>query len=403
MSVENIRTEAAVNVAVTTATVTGKALLDAVNWLTPIASKPSVPVLATVRFDVVAGELTASAYNWEDRLVIALGPVDGPDVSVIAPHGSLLSVVKALAGKGVAQQRQPLDLVLSAGHVAIGQSGNLAWTDKDLADYPDVSNLDDGRAFRHVVTADAKTFITEFDRLALSASKDNTLPILTAARIEAQDGYVVGMSTDRYRLTRTAIDGVATSEDVAFLVPMLKWAKWKRALKGADQVSLYYAKGKEGAYDGGTVRIAAPGVELTLTGGPGEYPRIRSLFPDRAENRVTMNRAALLTAATAAGEVAARNTPIKMEFDGTHVTLLTIGEAGVMVCGKVAYEGSTEVTVQAFNPGYLLDMLKGVTGDTVSLAQTTAPKPAVWAGSEDELMTDLAYNYLLMPVRLPSN
>ncbi len=54
----------------------------------------------------------------------------------------------------------------------------------------------------------------------------------------------------------------------------------------------------------------------------------------------------------------------------------------------------------AFNPGYLLDGLGALEGDTARLAFTSPTRPAVLTGKSGDGGAPSDYRYLLMPVRL---
>jgi DNA polymerase-3 subunit beta len=55
----------------------------------------------------------------------------------------------------------------------------------------------------------------------------------------------------------------------------------------------------------------------------------------------------------------------------------------------------------AFNPGFLLDGLQALTTDYVRMSFTQPTKPAVLTGqAEVDGPDDLAYRYLIMPVRM---
>ena len=371
-------------------------MLDAVAWTEPIVGRrPATPILSAVRFDVHKGELTVQAFNYEQEVRIRLGHHSGAaDGSVLVVHSALKAMLKALVGT-----RKKEIVAVTVGEGRFERNGHsIGMPAGDLENWPIVPRLD------HLPLASlpGDEFVANMDRLALAASTDDTLPILTAIRIEVNRGYMVGLSTDRYRLARAGFDAtVSPGVDTAFLLPMRQWSKWRRMFKYEGLVSICQLPATD-AYGVQWVRFTAGDVVFRTRTVDGDYPRISSLFPDRTPHQVSMDRAALVEAVKAAGVIADRNTPARLTYTDTHVVVEATGDlTGIVETGRIPYTGTVEFDRHAFNPVYLADALKLIEGDTVVLSGVAAPKPAVFTASADEVGSDLFYNVLLMPVRLP--
>lgn len=132
----------------------------------------------------------------------------------------------------------------------------------------------------------------------------------------------------------------------------------------------------------------------------GEYPKIRSLFPESSPIQAVVDTAALVEASRRVALVAERNTALRMVFTDGQVTLDagTGDDASANESVPCTLEGE-DITV-AFNPSYLSEGLAVVDQPQVRFAFTSAPKPALLTGvnQEDGVVSD--YRYLVMPVRI---
>ncbi|KFC52703.1 hypothetical protein GY12_01630 [Micrococcus luteus] len=113
-----------------------------------------------------------------------------------------------------------------------------------------------------------------------------------------------------------------------------------------------------------------------------------------------VDTAALVEASRRVALVAERNTALRMVFTDGQVTLDagTGDDASANESVPCTLEGE-DITV-AFNPSYLSEGLAVVDQPQVRFAFTSAPKPALLTGvnQEDGVVSD--YRYLVMPVRI---
>ena len=135
----------------------------------------------------------------------------------------------------------------------------------------------------------------------------------------------------------------------------------------------------------------------------GEYPKIRSLFPDHTPITAVVKTSELVEAVRRVSLVAERNTPVRLAFSESRVALdAGTGEDAQASEILDAQLNGDDITV-AFNPTYLSEGLHAFDSDYVRFSFTAPPKPAVLsAQSKPDGEDSVDYKYLLMPVRLPN-
>jgi DNA polymerase-3 subunit beta len=118
------------------------------------------------------------------------------------------------------------------------------------------------------------------------------------------------------------------------------------------------------------------------------------LIPQGYQNRLTVDREALLEVTKRVGLLAQNNLPVKLRLDNElEVSAHTpdVGEGQEVVDAE--YQG--ESLVIAFNPQFLIDGVSAMTTPRVTIEAADGLKPALVRGEGEE-----TYTYLLMPVRL---
>jgi DNA polymerase-3 subunit beta len=238
-----------------------------------------------------------------------------------------------------------------------------------------------------------------------AAGRDDMLPVLTGVRIEITGSTISMLATDRFRLSHRELEWNPNSPDasLAALVPAKVLGDTAKSLTAGPEVTIALSSGGTGEGIIGFEGSAAGGTRRTTTRLlDGEFPKVRSLFPNEHLTTALVDKLALVESVKRVALVAERNTAVQLAFSDGVLTL----DAG---SGDEAQASeSIEATVEGedlttgFNPQFLLDGLTAIDEAVVELAFTQASKPVVISGSIGEDSKDPGFRYLLMPRRLLS-
>jgi DNA polymerase-3 subunit beta len=244
-------------------------------------------------------------------------------------------------------------------------------------------------------------FAAAVAQVSVAAGRDDTLPVLTGVRLEIEGEKITMAATDRYRLAVRDLGWTPEQTGLAAvaLVPARTLSETAKALSGADKVTVALAS--SGAAGEGLVGFEGSGRRTTSRLLDGEFPKYRSLLPSESQSVATVETAALVESVRRVALVAERNTPIRLSFSGSEVTL-EAGTGDEAQASESLDAGLTGDDISiAFNPNYLLDGLGALGASYAELRFTASTRPAVLAGkdSADAVAGD-DYRYLLMPVRL---
>jgi DNA polymerase-3 subunit beta len=346
-------------------------------------------VLAGLVLSVSDEVLTLSSFDYEisARVEVACD-VDDPGVALVS--GRLLSdIARSLPA-------QPVTLSLEGTRVVI-TCGRSSFTLPTLPveDYPQLPAMPPGSG-----EIKGSLFATAVGQVAIAAGRDDTLPTLTGIRLEIEGTRLVLAATDRYRLAVREFDWspLSTGLTAHALIPARTLADTAKALASSDVMSIALAPPGAGE---GLIGFEGNGRRTTTRLLDGEFPKYRTLLPNEAASIALVETTMLAEAVKRVSLVAERNTPVRLNFDGSEVVL----RAGV---GDDAQANeAVEATVDgdaleiAFNPNYLLDGLAAIDSPIARFSFTQATRPAVLTGLADVSATPSdEYRYLLMPVRL---
>ncbi|QTG81815.1 DNA polymerase III subunit beta [Arthrobacter crystallopoietes] len=364
-------------------------LAEAVTWTArSLSPRPPVPVLSGLLIKAEAGMVSIASFDYEISARLQI-PAD------VSEEGTILVSGRLLADISRSLPSAPVDVSTDGTKVTLTcRSSRFNLATMPVGDYPelpalpDISGVVDGEAFAEAVS-----------QVIIAASRDDTLPILTGVRMEIEDDLITLLSTDRYRLAlrevawRPTTPGISTSA----LVKAKTLNEVAKTLGGSGDLSIALSDNSE------LIGFESGGRRTTSLLVDGDYPKIRSLFPENTPIHATVETSVLVEAVRRVSLVAERNTPVRLAFTDGQLSLDagTGEDAQASEAIEAALSGD-EITV-AFNPHYLSEGLNAFSSKYVRFSFTTPPKPAVMSAQDDLEGEDKEdYRYLLMPVRLPN-
>ncbi|KAD4059718.1 DNA polymerase III subunit beta [Arthrobacter yangruifuii] len=364
-------------------------LAEAVTWTArSLSPRPPVPVLSGLLIKAENGSLSIASFDYEISARLQI-PADVSEEGTILVSGRLLAeICRSLPSAPVEVETDGAKVTLTCRNSRFNLATMPEAEYPELPALPEVSGVVDGDAFAQAVS-----------QVIIAASRDDTLPILTGVRMEIEDDLITFLATDRYRLAlrelswKPATPGISTSA----LVKAKTLNEVAKTLGGAGDLNIALSDDSE------LIGFESGGRRTTSLLVDGDYPKIRSLFPENTPIHATVETHALVEAVRRVSLVAERNTPVRLAFTDGQLTLDagTGEDAQASEALEAALVGD-DITV-AFNPHYLSEGLSAFPSKYVRFSFTTPPKPAVISAQEELTGDDQAdYRYLLMPVRLPN-
>ncbi|WP_343318852.1 DNA polymerase III subunit beta [Arthrobacter sp. TMP15] len=364
-------------------------LTEAVSWAArSLSPRPPVPVLSGLLLKAEAGTLSLASFDYEISARLQI-PAD------ISEEGSILVSGRLLADICRSLPAAPVEVETDGSKVTLTcRSSRFHLATMPVSDYPELPALPDVSG-----TVDGEAFSQAVAQVIIASSKDDTLPILTGVKMEIEGDLITLLATDRYRLALREIRWNPTSPNISTgaLVKAKTLSEVAKTLGSAGNINIALSQNKE------LIGFESGGRRTTSLLVDGDYPKIRSLFPDTTPIHAIVETHALAEAVRRVSLVAERNTPVRLIFTDGQLTLdAGTGEDAQASENLEATLVGDEITV-AFNPHYLSEGLNAFDSKYVRFSFTSAPKPAMLSAQDDidgERRDE--YRYLVMPVRLPN-
>ncbi len=366
-------------------------LTDAVSWTArSLSPRPPVPVLSGLLITAEDQLVSIAGFDYETSAQLEIeADIETPGTILVS--GRLLNdIVRSLPAAPVTVETDGTKVVLTCRNSRFALATMPVEDYPALPEIPEAAGTVDGDAFAHAVA-----------QVTVAASRDDTLPILTAVKLEIEGDRITFLATDRYRLAMKELNWSPADPSIStsLLVKSKTLTEVAKSLAGGGELQLRLPTDTAGAAD--LVGFSSGGRRTTSLLVDGEYPKIRALFPESSPIHAVVPTAPLVEAVKRVALVAERNTAVRMVFSDGQVTLdAGAGDDASANESLDATLDGDEITV-AFNPSYLGEGLNVIDAPYVRFSFTTAPKPALMtAQQEPDAPEQDDYRYLVMPVRL---
>jgi DNA polymerase-3 subunit beta len=386
-------------------TVERDALAEAVTWVArALPTRPVIPVLAGLLLHADDDGLTLSCFDYEVSARMRIPASVSEPGTVLVPGRLLTEITRSLPGQPVEFGPDPDGISMTCGEAAF----TLAVLPPD--DYPELPDLP-----QLAGTADGGVLAAAIHQVSPAASRDDTLPMLTAVSVELSAESMTLAATDRYRLAVRDLDwepapGALDKGQVSLLVPARTMSDAARMMGAGKPVRIFLRHGDAGSGagdDGGDAMIGFETGERRLTTRllAGEFIRYRSRFPAEFGCVAELPAVAFAEAVRRVSLVAERGTPVQLSFAPGRVTVGAASQGHARARESVPADFIGDEPEIAFNPHYLLDGVMAAAGPDaevpagarVSLQFTSASKPAVISRGEAA-----DFRYLVVPQRVVS-
>src|SRR5947209_8724793 len=280
-----------------------------------VSTRASVQILSGVLLRAEGGRLHLAATDMELSLRSSLDAEVGGDGAVVVPGRLLVDLVRLLPENEVTIEHRAEESVV---HITSGSSTSTLHTFA-AEDFPRLPDLDTVGTF----TVDREALLDTISRVARSASRDESRPVLTGILVRFEQGKLVMAATDSYRLSvkETPLEGDAP--ELEAIIPARALAELTRIAQSGENVEL-------GVHENQVV-FAADDVWLTTRRIDGQFPNYKQLLPETFEHEVTLPRNEVLDVVRRVGVMVQRTSPIQLRFAEGELTVFArtqdVGEA----------------------------------------------------------------------------
>ena len=328
-----------------------------------IGSGKTHPILSGVLLAATdAGELHLTGYDLELGIECSIPAAVTTPGTCVAPHRMLAEIVSRLSDAlSLAVDDTRLQLTAAGGSYSLS-----------------VAAADDYPALPQVTAAVGAPLDLSGQLAAVlpSASTDASKQLLTGVHLAADGAALRLEATDGHRLAVRTLPSDAAAFDL--VIPA-------RSLQLVRQPATISADSAHAAI------TLADGTRIISRILDGTYPNVRALIPATFKSELTVNREALLHSLERVAVIAEQhNGVVKLQASAKAITLSAEAETN---SGVESVPCTGKLPAMAANARYLIDGLRSLDGESITISANEATTPVVLTGTTGQ-------TYLVMPVQI---
>jgi DNA polymerase-3 subunit beta len=355
-----------------------------------LPQRTTLPILGGILIEADANALRLSVFDYE---VSAQAEI----VAKVETSGRVLVSGRLLSEIASKLPNAPVDFTTDGSKVVVScGSTKFSLLTMPVEEYPTLPEIP---AISGTITGEA--FANAVHQVAVAASKDDVTPVLTGVQIEAGEKSISFVATDRYRVALR--DAAWTSNPAGVgavaLVPARTLQEVAKTFGNQGEISISITKSD----DREMIAFKANNRSVTSLLLKGNFPPVKSLFPDNIENFAVIATQDLIDSTRRVSLVLERESPLRYSFDDGAVALEATGNETAQASENISAELEGKEIVVSLKPQFLIDGLAGVHSEFVKIAFTNndnpnKPGPVLISshGAKEKTDSD-SYRYLLQP------
>ncbi|MDD3661971.1 MAG: DNA polymerase III subunit beta [Candidatus Dojkabacteria bacterium] len=359
-----------------------------------VSSKPGLPILANVFLKAEDSKLKMTATDLELGVHTWIGAEIKAEGTITIPARTFAEFVNSLPSETVEVELDKQTLSVTT----VNNSAQFNTLPAD--DFPAVPGVDEQPVLMSVPSEALQTAI---NRVAFAAATDDSRPVLTGIKIEAEGTGLTLVAVDGFRLSRQNIElDKSVQERVELLVPARAMQELARVIsdmsgdggkKKSDRVEVYLLEGKN------QVAFRYREVDLISRLIDGQFPEYKQIIPTGYQTKSEMDTDQFQNAVRIVN-IFARST-----IGNKAIIEFNPKDKKINVSASLAEVGGNESSIEAavegeplkigFSGKFLTDMLSSMHGDTILFEGSNSTAPGVFKTKGDD-----SFLHIIMPMRI---
>lgn len=336
-----------------------------------IDAKPSIPILGNVMVVADNDHVKFTTNNISTSTSVIVDCEVDTNGETTIPAKKLVSIIKNLPNADIS-----FDLKGDSAQIKC-QRSKFKLKCSEASDWVPFNMSESSESTKVLIDYDVINKLYEY--VYRSASTDVTRAALSGILFSFNDGQVKSVSTDGRRLSTfyTDVDSSYTGD---MIIPIKTLADVVKSLSGKIDLSITDSCVE---FSNGNISISSKLID-------GNFPNYKAIIPNGDLNEIEINRKSLLDAVSRTSVIFDDNSSsVGLDFTGDILNVFTTTSNDE---SSESIECKTGRIKLAFNPSFLVDALKSISSDTVTIKYTDEISPCVIDGDEGFLC-------VIMPMR----
>lgn len=352
-----------------------------------LPQRTTLPILSGILIEADANALRLSVFDYDTSAQVEIAAKVEQSGRVLVSGRLLAEIVSKLPNAAVDFSTDGTKVQVNCG------SAKFSLLTMPIDEYPSLPEIPETTG-----SVSGEDFAAAISQIAVAASKEDVTPVLTTVLLETTKNQISVVATDRYRVAIQDIPWKSSAEDQSALIPAKTLQEIAKTFANQGEVAISINPTSEKDL----IAFKANNRSVTSRLIKGNFPAVKTLFPEKIENYAVVNTQDLLDSTKRVSLVLERESPIKYSFTQGDLALEATGGETAQATESISVELTGPDVVVSLKPQFLIDGLAGVKTEFAKIGFTNSdnpnrPSPVLITNHQSKQQTQDSYKYLLQP------
>ena len=355
-----------------------------------LPQRTTLPILSGILIEADANALRLSVFDYDTSAQVEIAAKVEQSGRVLVSGRLLAEIVSKLPNASVDFSTDGSKVQVNCG------SAKFSLLTMPIDEYPTLPEIPATSG-----TVSGEEFATAVSQIAVAASREDVTPVLTTVLLETTKDSVSLVATDRYRVSVQEIkfNSTGNAGEATALIPAKTLQEIAKTFANQGEVAVSINPSDEKDL----IAFKANNRSVTSRLIKGNFPAVKTLFPERVDNFAILNTQDLIDSTKRVSLVLERESPIKYSFDSKGLNLEATGGETAQASETIDVQLTGPDVVVSLKPQFLIDGLSGVKSEFVKIGFTNSdnpnrPSPVLITNHQaKEKISNDNYMYLLQP------
>jgi DNA polymerase-3 subunit beta len=354
-----------------------------------LPQRTTLPILSGILIEADANALRLSVFDYDTSAQVEIAAQVEDSGRVLVSGRLMAEIVSKLPNAVVEFSTDGSKVQVNCG------SAKFSLLTMPIDEYPTLPEIPNMSG-----SVSGEDFAAAISQIAVAASKEDVTPVLTTVLLETTKENISLVATDRYRVAIQDIPWKSnSSNEASALIPAKTLQEIAKTFANQGEISISINPSDEKDL----IAFKANNRSVTSRLIKGNFPAVKTLFPEKIENFAILNTQDLLDSTKRVSLVLERESPIKFTFSSKELNLEAAGGETAQATESVDVQLTGSDVVVSLKPQFLIDGLAGVKTEFVKIGFTNSDNPnrpspvLITNHSTKEKESSDSYMYLLQP------
>ncbi len=352
-------------------------LLQPLSKVVSITEKRSLmPILSNILIHFKKDMTIIYSTDLEISAIISLNLLSEEEKRVVVHGKKLLEVLRELDNGDIVLEFKDNIMNLTQKNTDITLSL------QDPEEFPETKEIEKGNGF----FIKGKQLLEMIGKVSFAVSLDETRYILTGMHLKGNDGNMVVVGTDGFRMALFQKEIAEMKSFQGITIPKRSLSEIEKIISEEDDVNV--------VIDEKHVQFSTERIKIISRTMEGNFPEYENVLPAGNTNMAVVQREEFLKGLKKVSAIIGRSEPVRITLGDNMMVIEAesdIGRAKEVI--NIGYEG--EETNMNFNVRFLLEVVNRVGGETMVLAAPKTYGAVLFTGEDSN-----EYKNIVMPIRI---